>query len=367
MNPLEGQSASGVVPADCAIGTEARPRCCLCGAEGRPLYAGLRDRLFSAPGVWSLRQCPDGRCGLLWLDPMPRAEEIARAYARYYTHAAVGNGSASALKRAWRTWKAAYLTERFGYNGEAKRGPTRALAALMYLLPVRRRDVEASVRYLPAQPGGRLLDVGCGSGDWLVQMRARGWQVEGLDFDPTAVEVARKRGLPVRLGPLEQQGYEAESFDAVTLHHVIEHVPDPVATLRECHRVLRRGGRLVVATPNVHSLSHRVFGPDWRGLEPPRHLHLFTPESLRRALRDAGFHQLVMHPQIVFSVVFESLLLRRGQTNPFPPTRPFRSARALATLFNLAELVLLRARPEWADCVTVVAEKTREARDRSGR
>lgn len=340
------------------IGAEACPACCLCGAEGRPLYRGLRDRLFGAPGEWLLRQCPDPECGLFWLDPMPRPEEIGKAYARYYTHAAGENGGAGVAKRAWRTLKAAYLTGRFGYNGGVTRLGTRALAGLMYLLPLRRREVDASVRYLAHQPGGRLLDVGCGSGDWLAQMRRLGWNAEGLDFDPAAVEVARTRNLTVRLGPLEQQDYPPETFDAVTLHHVIEHVPDPVATLRACHRILRAGGRLVVATPNARSLSHRVFRGDWRGLEPPRHLHVFTPESLRRALQHAGFRRMTLHPQIVFSVVYESLRLRWGQTDPFPPTQPFRSAQMRAKVFNLWELARVCTRPELADCMAVVAEKT---------
>lgn len=335
-----------------------RPQCHLCGAVGRELYSGLRDRLFGAPGVWSLRQCPSPDCGLLWLDPMPRAEELAKAYARYYTHAVAEEGSAGAMRRAWRALKAAYLAERYGYDAAGSRFQTRVLAALMFLLPLRRREVEASVRYLQRQPGGRLLDVGCGAGDWLARMRQLGWEVEGLDFDPAAVEVARARELPVRFGPLEEQGYAPESFDAVTLHHVIEHVPDPLQTLRECHRVLRVGGRLVVATPNARSLSHRIFGPDWRGLEPPRHLHVFTPESLRRALEHAGFRRMTLYPQIAFSVVYESLLLRGGRTNPFPPAKPFRWAQARAKAFNLCELARLGARPEWADCITVVAEKT---------
>lgn len=348
-----------------AIGADVCPACRLCGAEGRPIYRGLRDRLFGAPGVWSLRQCPDARCGLFWLDPMPRPEEIAKAYVRYYTHSAEENAEAGAAKRAWRTLKAAYLARRYGYDDGATRFRTRALAGLMYLMPLRRREVEASVRYLAHQPRGRLLDVGCGSGDWLVRMRQLGWAVEGLDFDPAAVDVARARNLTVRLGALEQQDYPPETFDAVTLHHVIEHVPDPVATLQACHRILRPGGRLVVATPNARSLSHRVFRSDWRGLEPPRHLHVFTPESLRRALEQAGFRRMTLKPQIAFSVVYESLLLRWGQTDPFPPTRAFRAAQLLAKLFNLWELVCVRAQPELADCMTVVAEKMETSPERN--
>lgn len=339
------------------IRATACPTCRLCGAPGRELYHELRDRLFSAPGRWTMRQCPDWSCGLLWLDPMPLPEDLFKAYARYYTHQASENTSPGVLQRAWRRLKAAYLAERYGYSSPTRPVEQRTLAGLMYLLPLRRREVEASVRYLPRRSGGRVLDVGCGSGDWLARMRALGWEVQGLDFDAAAVQVARERGLDVRLGSLEEQGYASASFDAVTLNHVIEHVPDPIATLSECHRILRVGGTLVLATPNALSLSHRVFRADWRGLEPPRHLHVFTPASLRRALERAGFKRIGWQPQIAFSVVFESLLLRRDRTTPFPPTQGLPVTRALAHLFNLWELIHIQSRPELADCMAFVADK----------
>jgi 2-polyprenyl-3-methyl-5-hydroxy-6-metoxy-1,4-benzoquinol methylase len=327
---------------------------------GQIVYQNLHDRLFGAPGGWSFRQCPEPSCGLLWLDPMPRPEEVHKAYNRYYTHHASETGAQGLLKQTWHTLKAAYLAERFGYCDGSHGLQRRALAALMYVLPLRRRALEGFVRFLRHRPGGRLLDVGCGSGSWLVRMRELGWNVEGVDFDPSAIEVARNRDLNVRLGSLEAQGYDAETFDAVTLNHVIEHLPDPEATLRECHRALRSGGQLVVATPNVHSLSHRMFRTDWRGLEPPRHLHLFTVGSLRRVLEAAGFRRMTWHPQIAFSVVYESLLLRRGHTDAFTARRTFRSAQLLAKLFNLWELALIRVQPEWADCLMYVAWKNAE-------
>ena len=99
-----------------------------------------------------------------------------------------------------------------------------------------------------------------------------------------AVQVARQRGLEVDCGAVEDQRYPAAAFDAVTLNHVIEHVPDPLATVAECRRLLKPGGRLLMFTPNAGSLAHWMFGRDWRGLEPPRHLHLFAPGDNGQAL-----------------------------------------------------------------------------------
>ncbi len=100
-----------------------------------------------------------------------------------------------------------------------------------------------------------------------------------MEIDQDAVTIARSLGLEVRCGSLEEQGYPAESFDAVTLCHVVEHLSDPRATIDECFRILKPSGRLVVATPNSDSLSRRLFGKDWRGLEPPRHLMVFSPRT----------------------------------------------------------------------------------------
>jgi len=136
---------------------------------------------------------------------------------------------------------------------------------------------------------GRLLDVGAGSG-WLVEhMASLGWQAEGLDFDAEAVRLPRKRGLAMHQGALEEQRFAAASFDAVTMSHSIEHVPDPPAQLAEARRILRPGGRLAIATPNARSLGHRRFGAHWFALDPPRHLHLFNRAALSAALATAGF------------------------------------------------------------------------------
>ena len=69
-----------------AIGSRPNPTCVVCGAPGEVLYAGLRDRLFSAPGEWNIKRCSNTSCGLLWLDPMPLETEVWKAYENYYTH-----------------------------------------------------------------------------------------------------------------------------------------------------------------------------------------------------------------------------------------------------------------------------------------
>jgi SAM-dependent methyltransferase len=124
-------------------------------------------------------------------------------------------------------------------------------------------------------------------------MRKAGWRVQGTDFDPAvAARVQARYGLHVDVGDLAQFNYPGQSCDAIAMSQVIEHVRDPIGLLQECFRLLRPDGRLVLSTPNALGMAHRRFGRHWRGLEPPRHLHIFTPAALQRCARQSGFERL---------------------------------------------------------------------------
>ena len=248
----------------------AQPSCHVCGSQGEPLYRGLTDSMFSAAGNWSVSRCSNGDCGLLWLDPMPIAEDLPAAYESYYTH---GEPAKTGIYRAGKVvyslfagcilWPAGILTDR-------------------------RR---AELMFLEGSRPGALLDVGCGDGTFLALMRSRGWRVTGLDFDPVAAQAARDRhGLEVHVGTIEEAFADRKAvYDVITASHVIEHVPEPIRFLSQCRSLLRPGGRLVLKTPNASSYGAKRYGPAWRGLEPPRHLHIFSAPSLISCARRAGF------------------------------------------------------------------------------
>lgn len=243
------------------------------------------------------------RCGIAWLDPRPTPSDIGKAYATYYTHGTDAAGAvfrevvpsagrADNARRRVASWFGA-AAERIrarslGYAMPATSGGIELLSRVAERVPVVRDSALLDVAGLPPGYGRRLLDVGCGSGELLTRMRARGWVVIGVEPDPKAAVGARQSGLDVRDGMLADAQFDGETFDAVVLSHVIEHVHDPIALVRECRRVLRPGGTLVVLTPNLASLGHRRFGPDWRGLEPPRHLHVFSMRALMACVSTAG-------------------------------------------------------------------------------
>jgi 2-polyprenyl-3-methyl-5-hydroxy-6-metoxy-1,4-benzoquinol methylase len=223
-----------------------------------------------------MAKCQNAGCGLVWLDPVPLEEDIYKAYLNYYTHAAKGEEHPKSLYRHFRSFGLAVLLK---------------ATTLFCGLTKQKNDVDKM--HLDGVPLGRLLDIGCGSGAFLHKMKASGWTVEGLDFDADAACAAMDTyGVQVRVGRLADMDYESESFDAITMHHVIEHVFDPVSLLREIWRILKPRGRLIVVTPNVNSWGHEQFGECWRGLEPPRHVRLYNSRALANATAAAGFQQI---------------------------------------------------------------------------
>jgi SAM-dependent methyltransferase len=286
---------------------------------------------------------------------MPIRDDLGAAYAGYYTHSSLDPASTPGrLKRAYVAIKSSYLAVRYDYASGPVSTGVRLMAALLYVLPNRREAVDDEVRYLRAMRGGRLLDVGTGSGGWLEAMHTRGWRVQGVDFDPRAVAAARRRGLRVDEGALEAQGYPPASFDAITLNHVIEHVPDPISTLRECRRVLKPGGRLVLVTPNAASLGHRLFRSAWRGLEPPRHLHIFAPGPMRASLARAGFTRFSIRTVPSDDMLLHSLRARTASAATQGGLATVITILALA--LTMAERVMVWLGFERGECLVVQAE-----------
>jgi len=266
-------------------GLERVERCPICGEEDRTLlHDGLTDKVFfCAPGRWTLYQCR--ACGAAYLDPRPTPETIAMAYSKYYTHLEeddIPKGTLAHIKRRLRN---DYLNAR--YNVDLQ--PAWKIGRwLVPLLDRKKKQIEESVRHLPTTPG-ILVDIGCGNGHYLRTAMQLGWEAWGVDLDPKAVETARKTGATVIQGGFPDTGLPSAYFDVVTLSHVIEHVHNPIAAMQEVFRILKPGGHLWLATPNLDSSGHKRFGSDWRGLEPPRHLVLFTRKSLKKVLFDTGF------------------------------------------------------------------------------
>lgn len=278
---------------------EAVAMCPVCGSGHRKIvHTALRDTtFFVAPGEWDLYRCEDCRC--CYIDPRPTQASIHLAYSQYFTHTSVPGATQpppqSLVRKFRRSLANGYRNWRYSTNYLPA---TKFGIALAFLLPSMRHRVDATMRFLRApRPGNRLLDIGAGNGSFLLEARESGWDVVGVEPDPSAVEAAHRAGLDVRAGDIHsiQEGFE--SFDAITMNHVLEHLHDPNSALKAAFKLLHRNGVLFIETPNIDSQGHLEFGRNWRGLESPRHLVLFNWEALEEALKCAGFTRIKRMPR----------------------------------------------------------------------
>ena len=329
------------------IRTSACPACKVCGAIGIPLHADLIDRLFGVTGSWQMKQCPSPDCGLAWLDPAPLEADLALLYKGYHTHAPETKRAKQPIHLRSILY-GIYL--KLSYVPSAVLGLARERQELLHM-------------HLMNSPPGALLDVGCGDGGLLKRMSDLGWKVAGVDFDEKAIENAKAQyGFDVRTSDLACANYPDNSFDALTLNHVIEHVPNPIALLAEGKRVLKPGGRLIAATPNIQSLGHRTFGDCWRGLEPPRHLQIFSVKALGNCARRAGFDSVTAASSAANadSIVGATLSIQASKRHGAAALNAgqINIARGLRSLiFQYREAVSRWRRPEVGEEVVLICQK----------
>lgn len=272
------------------IRTQPISHCPLCGQPGVIAYKDMTDRLYQVPGCWNFLKCAN--CDVLWLHPRPIVNDIPKCYPNeYFTHekpqfVSLGH---SAFKRRLRLLA---LQTRFGYP--MTKPPNRLIRWLIQaimLIPTiyRKVTMDLGPMLLPYRQNGRILDVGCGNGLYLALMKQLGWDVVGVEVDPKAAEIAQSCfGISVHIGTLEDAPFEEASFDAVTMIHVIEHMPDPISSIRLAAHFLKARGWLVIMTPNASSLGVKIFRKDWYAFNPPQHLFLFTPQSIRACIIQSG-------------------------------------------------------------------------------
>jgi 2-polyprenyl-3-methyl-5-hydroxy-6-metoxy-1,4-benzoquinol methylase len=273
------------------------PNCPACGQEGRRLYAGRSDPQTSLAGGWCVSRC--SRCGTLWLDPRPDPRDLADLYTGdYYTHDQPLEDWDTRLIHGRSLDGASFshrlqvdLFGRFVGTDLALRGPLfrRLLVSLMWAVPHVRDVIGGRAGWMKPRRGARLLDVGCGGGDYLALMRFLGWDVQGVEPDPKACAAARGRfQLSVLNGDLATVDLPRASFDVVTSFHAIEHMERPFELIERGLSLLAPGGRMLIVTPNGEGLGHRLFRSTFSDLLPPRHLTIFSGKALSRKAAALG-------------------------------------------------------------------------------
>jgi 2-polyprenyl-3-methyl-5-hydroxy-6-metoxy-1,4-benzoquinol methylase len=260
--------------------------CPSCGSEQFVLrLADCPDRLLGVPGVWSVVRCES--CGVTYTWPRTSESELLRYYPSSY-HV-------------------------YTRDAPVRSNPIGALVRRLSMIPYSMRfgDPDWMV-----QPFGnrRFLDVGCGAGELLKRIGAGGWQCTGIDISSTAVAAARKAVPDATVEVATLSTFRAtQPFALISMQHVLEHLPDPLESVRQCRRLLQPGGLLVIGVPNIASVEARIFRSRWIGLDLPRHLTHFTPEILTRLVEQCGFEVVRLRPAMFATSLSESLALALPQ------------------------------------------------------
>ncbi len=227
-------------------------KCDFCGSEDHEL---LFSKVNAETGLeFHLVQC---RCGMALVNPMPVEESVGLLYPSHYH--------------------------------EAK----------PYLHSMYARMME----YLPVEGGGRLLDVGCGRGDFIHYAATQGWEVEGVDL----IKWEGARDVPIRVGDFVTMDIPEESFHAVTAWALLEHVRCPSLFIEKISRLLRPDGRFVFLIPNASAPGIKYSCAE----DVPRHLWLFTPETVEGYLHRYGMRPLSMHHDDSIYTAYPFGLVRR--------------------------------------------------------
>lgn len=232
--------------------------CPVCGPAPHHARFHATDRLHGLEGEYSYDECDT--CGLVYMNPRVRPDAAMRVYpSSYQPHAKSSRRSAK---------------------------PSLSSQVLRWL---RGAVIPPSIKR-GLGPSSRVLDVGCGAGEFLNELRAeRGCRVFGLDLSEAAVKFARENfDIEAFQGALADSPWPAGSFDFISCWWSLEHMPDPEASLTKIHELLAPGGHVLIAVPNARSVVAGLFRERWYHLDCPRHYHLWTPISLRRLLEKKG-------------------------------------------------------------------------------
>jgi methionine biosynthesis protein MetW len=232
-------------------------KCNLCESDDSTILFNGRDRVHKKDGLFTVVKC--NNCGLIYTNPRPKQTIISEYYPEVY----------------WDIKE----NEEVNFENKLKKVVHKSINKIYYQMKI------------PSQYSGKVLDIGCGDGKLLSNLKNTGWETYGVEISDLAVEFARKKyGLNIFEGVAEDAMFEDEFFDVIILSHVLEHLPDPKATLKEINRILKPNGLLIISIPNVNSFEAKHFKKYWTAWELPRHFYHFSNKTVETLLNKTGFN-----------------------------------------------------------------------------
>ncbi|VFQ47298.1 class I SAM-dependent methyltransferase [Desulfoluna butyratoxydans] len=293
-------------------------KCPICKSSHSVPSFNLWDDRYGYPGKFKLRRCRI--CGHVFLESSFSPDQLARLYTDYYPRSALDADEycPHIEKKKRDCW----------LNGE----------------------YASAFRWVPKDV--RILDIGCGFGESLGYHASRGCDVYGVEADENIRRVAEKQGFRVHVGVFDPTIYEPNFFDYITMDQVMEHMTDPIETLRRAARILKPKGQIIITVPNSQGWGARIFSQRWINWHTPYHQHFFSKESMGMTARKAGleilkvksitnshwlsfqWHHLLFYPKYTVASDFWS-----PNCGPVPKKRYWRALLALTHITKINHMI----------------------------
>lgn len=258
---------------------EVISKCVICGYEGFSEYLQCKDHFLSGE-LFTIMKC--GTCGFIFTSPRPKKEDLHKYYksVEYVSHSATKKGIVNRI----------------------------------YHL-VKQHTISSKIKMIRQYNNGKnILDIGCGSGEFLFECKKRGWNVTGIEPDKDT-RLRAEQNYKIRVFPEEGMvNLDKSGFDVITLWHVLEHVSDLQVRMLEIKELLTDDGILVVALPNCQSYDAKKYGEFWAAYDVPRHLYHFNRKTINDLMQNFSFRIIQTHPMI-FDAYYVSLLSEKYKNN----------------------------------------------------
>lgn len=257
--------------------------CILCDLNNIEILFKKRDKFNITKDEFFIARCQ--KCRLLYINPRPSLEEMKKFYPENYS---------------WKdNTKVPSRFTKLIRNFERK-----------YRYHLLRNEVSKVIKYTKKNDG-KILDIGCGTGDRLEVFREKGFEIYGIEPYDSADDAKNFLKLNIIKGDLNSVHFFGKSFDIVTMYNVLEHIHNPIQTCKEINRILKDDGYLVIQVPNIDSLQYKIFKRRWSAFDVPRDLYYFNVNTMRLLCKKTGFRikkidhfMTLFHPPTVVNSIF---------------------------------------------------------------
>lgn len=299
--------------------------CPLCSSRKAEFMFWNYDRLYRLPGKFGTYRC--AKCSLIRISPRPTTDTIGEYYPKHYGAYSKPTFSIDHVKnrngRVLKNWiRNSVLADR-GYHPKNGRRVSPLVSRILRNFFYEQATYGYGDRIPMFVPDGQALEIGCGNAAYLSYLKFHGWNVQGLDLSPHSAKAAKDNfDIDVHVGELEGAPFSSSQFDYVHLSHVVEHFFNPHQSMRRVHEVLKPGGNIYVEVPNAAGVGAEISGEFWYGWDAPRHLFMFTPETLMKLLHSVGFTVLNMSTIICDTSMWDIVYREEDETGVMRENRP---------------------------------------------